>query len=104
MITLIIWLGLHLNAMSAPLKKVADCRNGQGDKHVLVVKQWHLPPTTVTKGFKEKYPQEMNQTEIFNALEERIKKKKLDLVIAEGCEGEIDENFKRYAFIKFFFQ
>jgi hypothetical protein len=47
----------------------------------------------VTKGFKEKYDQEKNQSAIYLALADKIKNKKLDLVIAEGCEGEINDQF-----------
>lgn len=95
------------------LKKVGECRSvavkadsadgengtepGENPPHpkmVYVIKQWHLAPTTVTKGFKEKYPQEKNQSAIYLALGEAIKKKRLKLVVAEGCEGgPIDENF-----------
>jgi hypothetical protein len=59
----------------------------------MVVKQWHLPPKTITKGFRERYPQEKNQSAIYIALADKVKSKKLDLVVAEGCEGEIDDSF-----------
>jgi hypothetical protein len=78
----------------AVLKKVAACETPNPAKTVLIVKQWHLAPTTVTKGFREKYPQERNQTAIFRALADKIKAKKLQLVVAEGCEGEINADFK----------
>ncbi len=64
------------------------------NKTVLVFKQWHLAPTTVTKGFKEKYGQEKNQTAIYKTLSEMVKKKQLEIVVAEGCEGEIDGTFE----------
>ena len=64
------------------------------DKKVMVLKQWHLAPTTVTKGFKEKYKQEKNQTAIYRTLSEMVKKKQLEVIVAEGCEGEIDRNFE----------
>ena len=63
-------------------------------KTVMVFKQWHLAPTTVTKGFKEKYQQEKNQTAIYKKLSEMVKKQMLQVVVAEGCEGEIDGNFE----------
>jgi hypothetical protein len=63
-------------------------------KKVLVIKQWHLSPTTTTKGFKEKYPQEKNQTAIYHVLEEGVKRGELQLIVAEGCEGEINSEFK----------
>jgi hypothetical protein len=61
----------------------------------MIVKQWHLAPSTVTKGFKERYPHEKNQSAIYIALADRMKNKKLDLVVAEGCEGEIDDSFAK---------
>lgn len=74
--------------------KVGTCRPAKPiDKSVMVVKQWHLAPTTITKGFKEKYPQEKNQTAIYKAISDMVKKGQIDLLVAEGCEGEIDENF-----------
>lgn len=86
---------LSLSSAHAALKKVASCETKKDStKYVAVVKQWHLAPKTITKGFKEKYPQELNQTNIFLALNEQIKKKKLQIVVAEGCEGEINNDFK----------
>lgn len=64
------------------------------DKHVLIIKQWHLSPKTVTKGVKEKYPQEKNQIAIYKHLADRIKKNNLQMVFSEGCEGEINKDFK----------
>ncbi len=75
------------------MTKVATCE-GSAEKKVLVFKQWHLAPTTVTKGFKEKYPHEKNQTAIYKTLSELVKKKQLEVIVAEGCEGEIDGTFK----------
>lgn len=60
----------------------------------MIVKQWHLAPTTITKSFREKYPQERNQTAIYQALNDLVKKKKLQVVVGEGCEGEINSDFK----------
>ncbi len=76
------------------MTKVGVCKNAPKDAAtVMIVKQWHLAPKTITKGFKEKYPQEKNQSAIYIALADRIKNKKLDLVVAEGCEGEINDDF-----------
>jgi hypothetical protein len=83
----------HAKSSKPNLAKVGSC-NTTGTKQVLVIKQWHLSPTTVTKGFKEKYPQEKNQSAIYLALAERIKKGKLQVILAEGCEGgEINSSF-----------
>ena len=99
---------LTVSAMAAPKKatkkkspaqikmnKVDSCKGTTPEgKKVLLIKQWHLAPTTVTKGFKEKYPQEKNQTAIYKNLSEMVKKQQLQVLVAEGCEGEIDGNFK----------
>jgi hypothetical protein len=63
------------------------------NKTVLLIKQWHLPPTTITKGFKERYPHETNQSAIYRYLNERVRTHYVDMIVGEGCQGEIDENF-----------
>lgn len=76
------------------MTKVGVCKKSSKEAAtVMIVKQWHLAPKTITKGFKEKYPQERNQSAIYISLADRIKNKKMDLVLAEGCEGEINEKF-----------
>jgi hypothetical protein len=75
------------------LTKVESCDVPEAKKKVMVLKQWHLAPTTVTKGFKEKYPQEKNQTAIYKVLEEGVKRGELQLIVSEGCEGEINDQF-----------
>lgn len=79
---------------NAGLRKVDSCKVPKGAKLVSIIKQWHLPPKTATKGFKERYPQETNQADIYNAVSNMIKKKKIQLLVAEGCEGEINSEFK----------
>jgi hypothetical protein len=76
------------------LSKIGSCSADKEAKKVMLIKQWHLPPTTITKSFKEKYPQERNQTVIYQSLNDLVKKKKLQIVVAEGCEGEIGPDFK----------
>jgi hypothetical protein len=76
------------------LSKVGSCTAEKDAKKVMLIKQWHLPPTTITKSFKEKYPHEKNQTAIYNSLNDLVKKKKLQVVVGEGCEGEIGPEFK----------
>ena len=76
------------------LQKIATCPKSESGKLVQVLKQWTLSPTTYTKDFKEKYPQERNLTAVYQALVDDVKKKKVDLVVAEGCEGEITKDFK----------
>jgi hypothetical protein len=83
-------------AVAIKMTKVATCapQDPAVERKVLVFKQWHLAPTTVTKGFKEKYQQEKNQTAIYKTLSEMVKKQELQVLVGEGCEGEIDGNFK----------
>lgn len=83
------------------MTKAGTCKPAQisepsegADKKIMVFKQWHLAPTTVTKGFKEKYQQEKNQTAIYKTLNELVKKKQVEVIVGEGCEGEIDGTFK----------
>ncbi|MBX3022879.1 MAG: hypothetical protein KF799_14490 [Bdellovibrionales bacterium] len=76
------------------LKTVGSCATPDAKKKVYIIKQWHLAPTTITKGFpKEKYPQERNQTAIYQMLSAHVKDKKMQMVVAEGCEGEITPEF-----------
>ena len=76
------------------MTKVGTCEVEGPEKKVLVIKQWHLAPKTATHGFKEKYPQEKNQTAIYQMLEEGVKRDELQLIVSEGCEGEINDDFK----------
>lgn len=82
-------------ASKTHLTKVATCNvPAEATKKVLVLKQWHLSPKTTTKGFKEKYPQEKNQTAIYHFVEDNVKHGELQLLVSEGCEGEINADFK----------
>lgn len=65
-------------------------------KDVLLVKQWHLSPgvdTSDVEKSKALGPYE-NQKDIFLHLENLIETKQINLIVSEGCEGEIDQNFK----------
>lgn len=92
--------GHHRAAVAKPfpsskhMTKVGSCKVEEPEKTVLLIKQWHLPPKTATRGFKEKYPQEKNQTAIYQLLEVGVKRKELQLIVSEGCEGEITSEFK----------
>ncbi len=77
------------------LRTVETCPQTDSNQTVLIVKQWHLGPRTITKGFREKYPQEPSQTAIYNFLSTGVEKAQLDLVVGEGCEGEIGEKFEK---------
>jgi len=74
------------------LTKVGSCSATTGKK-VLLIKQWDLLKTTSTKGFKEKYAQERNLTAIYKKLDQDVKAGKVQLIVAEGCEGEIKGDF-----------
>ncbi len=77
------------------MSRVGGCKTAENKEApaVMIVKQWHLSPRTMTKGFREKYPHEKNQSAIYIALADKIKAKKLDMIVAEGCEGEINDEF-----------
>lgn len=75
------------------LTKVASCNTPNATKTVLLIKQWHLNPSIVTNGFKGRYPQERNQAAIYEVLADKVRHKKLQLVVTEGCEGEINAQF-----------
>lgn len=76
--------------------KAAVCKVSASPKKVMIIKQWHLGPKIATRTFKEKYPQERNQTAIYQALASEIRAKRLQVVVGEGCgPGEIDSSFKK---------
>lgn len=62
-------------------------------EEVLVVKQWHLLPGINTSNISEakNLPQYTNQKDIYDYLYNLIDDKKIDTVISEGCEGEIND-------------
>ncbi|MAZ47158.1 MAG: hypothetical protein CME65_01260 [Halobacteriovoraceae bacterium] len=62
---------------------------------VVLIKQWHLTPQTKTLNIEKamQIPQFENQKDIYLKLVKLKQENKLDLVIAEGCEGELSENF-----------
>ena len=68
---------------------------GSSQKKVLIIKQWHLSPDQVTTDIKgsTSLPQYQNQYAIYKMVESLFLDGKTNLVIAEGCEGEIDDNF-----------
>lgn len=82
-------------AQASLLRKIGSCGKVPKDaRSIMLVKEWNLAPSTITKGFKERYPQERNQSAIYIALADRIKSKRLDLMVAAGCEGEINSDFE----------
>jgi hypothetical protein len=86
---------IQASAAESYLKKVDECKPVASSKKVFLVKQWHLSPGDDTKAHPEKkLPAAQNQKEIYLALEQWVKDKKIDTVLAEGCEGEINSSFK----------
>lgn len=64
-------------------------------KTVAILPQWHLSAGVNTSDIKvgRELPQYRNQTAIFLIMKEWIEGKKIDALLAEGCEGEINEDF-----------
>lgn len=67
------------------------------EKKVTLIKQWHLTPQTKTLDIEKasQIPQFENQKEIYQFLIDKKNQNKLQLVIAEGCQGEIGNNFSK---------
>lgn len=65
-----------------------------GKNKVYIIKQWHLSPNEVTTDIlkSKSLPQYDNQIDIYRKTQKLLKGDS-KVVIAEGCEGEIDENF-----------
>lgn len=63
---------------------------------VTIFKQWHLSPKQDTQNTlaANKLPQYANQEYIYLAAKKLIQEGKSQMLISEGCEGEIDQNFK----------
>lgn len=64
---------------------------------VTIFKQWHLLPNSKTLNIKGSmlYPQFQSQVDIYLESLKLIKENKTQLIIAEGCEGEIGKKFKK---------
>lgn len=62
---------------------------------VYLYQQWHLLGKIKTQDIEKSkgLPQYTNQKFIFTHIDNLIAKNKLEIVIAEGCQGKIDENF-----------
>ena len=64
---------------------------GKDAPQIYLIKQWHLSSSVDTKDSHSfaPYPQQENQTHLFQQLDEWISQKKISVLVAEGCEGEI---------------
>lgn len=63
--------------------------------NVLIYPQWHLSSSTLTNKIQESthLPQFENQKFIYQELKKQVIDHKLDLILSEGCEGEINHHF-----------
>ncbi|MBT4792685.1 MAG: hypothetical protein HON90_14015 [Halobacteriovoraceae bacterium] len=70
-----------------------SCEKDKGS--ITIVKQWHLSPDAVTTDIanSKNIQQYENQFDIYQKLKKDIESKETKVIIAEGCEGELDENF-----------
>lgn len=66
-------------------------------KTIVILPQWHLLSSTDTQNITQSMslPQYVNQTSIYLVLDDWVAKKKLDVIIAEGCQGEINQYFRK---------
>ncbi len=71
-----------------------SCKEKQGE--VKIIKQWHLDSKTSTLDIEKSknLPQFKNQKEVYTWSVEQIQNKKAKLIIAEGCEGEVNDQFR----------
>ena len=81
--------------MTKEVKVVDSCKKTKSKKQVFIFKQWHLSSEVDTKNkIPAKIPQRINQKNLYHELLKQIENKKIATVVAEGCEGVIDKNFK----------
>ena len=66
-------------------------------KNIVLFGQFHLSSKTMTTEIEKSkdLPQYLNQKTIFLILDEWIRLKKVDLIISEGCVGELNSEFKK---------
>jgi len=79
--------------LSWALSNCSFAQTIEGD--VAVYKYWHLSPGVNTTNIlsSKKLPQYQNQKQVYRQIDKLLKKRKFNLIVSEGCEGEIDENF-----------
>ena len=68
----------------------------QKKNQVTLIKQWHLTPQTNTQNIEKAktIPQYENQLDIYARLSKQIENGEVELIIAEGCEGEMTNTFE----------
>lgn len=74
---------------------IASCSK-QGPE-ISLFKQWHLSPHKLTDNIEEskKLDQYRNQLDLYLQVEKMILEDPKRVIIAEGCEGDIDKNFNK---------
>lgn len=67
----------------------------QPEKKVYLIKQWHLSSETPTSDIEKAktLPQYPNQRDIYDIVKRLIDQKKSQVLLAEGCEGEVKADF-----------
>lgn len=85
---------LNLNPEWA--KSVGKCSVKSPKGKVWIVKQWHLSPATDTKDVtaSKALPQAKNQKAIYEMIADWVGADPKTVILAEGCEGEINQSFK----------
>jgi hypothetical protein len=80
----------------------ANANDKANTRLIMVIKQWHLPPSTntylqISSGADIKHPQTKNQTSIYQQLDSWITENKAEFnsnqvkLFVEGCEGDIEQ-------------
>jgi hypothetical protein len=81
-----------LLAKSEQYGKLSDA-SSKFDTDVVLIPQWHLPPSMTTTLSSSGLPQSENQRAIYRQLIEWVEAGQVKTVIVEGCEGEVKEGF-----------
>ncbi|MDA8792011.1 hypothetical protein N9N67_02125 [Bacteriovoracaceae bacterium] len=84
----------RLNLLFLLIFLFASC--SEEERTVALLGQWHLlsKASTIDIEKGKSLAQFPNQTSIYLMLKEWIEQKKIDTILAEGCEGELTSNFK----------
>lgn len=69
-------------------------QNVRKKNSVVLIPQWHLSPGQNTKNLRQNLPQAQNQLSIYGQLSDWVESQNIQIVIAEGCEGVIDQGMK----------
>jgi len=66
------------------------------EKELIIIKQWHIDSNINTADINQsiKFPQHINQKDIYLYLVDKINAGTINAIISEGCEGEITKDYK----------